>query len=117
MAKKIIKLTEQDLTKIVQKVINEQSLERDFVKGLQMFLNEKLKLIPKLEIDGKTGPGSNTEAAIEKYQSMIKVYPADGVWGEQTTNKMPDNDKKMLKYFVSKTSGSLVDKVLNLIGL
>ena len=41
MAKKIIRLTENDLKNIVTRVINEQSEEREFIKGVQQFLNTK----------------------------------------------------------------------------
>ena len=115
MAKKIIRLTEQDLQKIVVKVIKEQSEERNFVRAIQRFLNEKLKLNPKLEVDGRTGPNSKTAAAIEKYQRLIGV-PEDGEWGEQTMNKMPLTDKKRFKKLMAE-EGDLIDKFVHLIGL
>jgi hypothetical protein len=39
---RIIKLTESDLTRIVKKVITEQSIEREFVQKIQAFLNKKM---------------------------------------------------------------------------
>lgn len=116
MAKKVIRLTEQDLTKIVHRVISEQTEERNFIKGVQRFLNKKLKLKPELVVDGKTGPNSKTSEAIEKYQSMIRVFPADGVWGEQTWNSMPESDKKLLKDLIAE-EGGLIDRFLNWLGL
>lgn len=114
MGQKIIRLNEQDLTRIVQKVISEQTEERNFIKAVQNFLNKKLRL--KLVVDGKTGPNSETANAIEKYQSMIGVYPTDGVWGPKTWEKMPISDKKMLKDYIAQ-EGGLIDRFLNWIGL
>jgi hypothetical protein len=113
MRNKIIKLTESDLTNIVKRVINEQTEERNFIKGIQQFLNTKGA---KLSVDGKTGPNSNTEKAITNYQSRIGVYPADGVWGPDTWEKMPEKDRVILKKMIAQ-EGGLIDKFLNLVGL
>jgi hypothetical protein len=112
--KKIVRLTEADLTKIVKRVIKEQTEEADFVKAIQRFLNEKLKL--NLAVDGKTGSGSKTADAIERYQTMIKVYPVDGVWGAGTWDKMPIPDRKRLKDLVAE-EGGLIDKFLHWLNL
>ena len=111
--KKIIRLTESDLTNIVKKVISEQTDERNFIKGVQKFLNTKGA---KLMIDGKTGPNSQTEKAIMNYQSKIGVDDVDGVWGPNTWEKMPSKDKSLLKDFVAK-EGGVIDRFLNWIGL
>lgn len=111
--KKIIRLTESDLTNIVKKVISEQTDERNFIKGVQKFLNTKGA---KLIIDGKTGPNSQTEKAIMNYQSKIGVDDVDGVWGPNTWEKMPPKDKSLLKDFVAK-EGGVIDRFLNWIGL
>jgi peptidoglycan hydrolase-like protein with peptidoglycan-binding domain len=111
--KKVIRLTESDLMKIVKKVINEQTDERNFIKGVQKFLNTKGA---KLMIDGKTGPNSQTEKAIMNYQSKIGVDDVDGVWGPTTWEKMPSKDKSLLKDFVAK-EGGVIDRFLNWIGL
>jgi len=79
MAKKIIKLTESDLNRIVGKVIKEQSEERKHTIAVQKFLNDKRVMNAKLIPDGKTGPNSETEKAIMKLQGMLGVYPTDGV--------------------------------------
>ena len=113
MRKKIIKLTESDLTNIVKRVINEQTEERNFIKGIQQFLNTKGA---KLLVDGKTGRNSNTERAISDYQSSIDVYPADGVWGPDTWGKMPEKDRVLLKKMIAQ-EGGLIDKFLNWVGL
>ena len=34
MANKVIRLTENDLTKIVERVISEQNIEREFVRAI-----------------------------------------------------------------------------------
>jgi hypothetical protein len=112
MAKKIIRLTESDLTRIVQKVINEQTEEKNFIKGIQQFLNTKGA---KLMVDGKTGSNSKTEQAIMDYQSKIGVYPTDGVWGETTWSKMPPKDKEKLKDLIA-DEGGLIDQFMNWIG-
>jgi hypothetical protein len=111
--KKVIRLTESDLTNIVKKVISEQTDERNFIKGVQKFLNTKGA---KLMIDGKTGPNSQTEKAIMNYQSKIGVDDVDGVWGPNTWEKMPSKDKSLLKDFVAK-EGGVIDRFLNWIGL
>jgi hypothetical protein len=121
--KKVIRLTEDDLTKIVERVISEQSEERNFVKGVQKFLNAK-KITghnkQPLMVDGKTDNNlsSQTAQAIEKYQLMIGMTPAeaDGVWGTSTSEKMSSKDKSLLKDFVAK-EGGVIDRFLNWIGL
>lgn len=119
--KKIIRLTESDLTNIVKKVINEQTEERNFIKGVQEFLNVK-KITgdnkKPLVKDGRTDNNlsSQTAQAIERYQSMIGVYPTDGVWGPNTWDKMPSKDKALLKDLIAK-EGGLIDRFLNWIGL
>jgi hypothetical protein len=100
---RIVKLTESDLTRIVKKVITEQSIEREFVQKIQAFLNKKMNA--GLELDGKTGSNSKTAGAISKYQTSIGVLPADGVWGPMTYSKMPEKDKIMLKNTVVEQGG------------
>lgn len=104
MNKKIIRLTESDLTKIVKQVISEQLINRENTQQIQAFLNKKMNA--GLELDGKTGPNSKTESAIAKYQMSIGESPADGVWGSNTYNKMPEKDKIMLKNIVVDQGGA-----------
>ena len=113
MTKKVIRLTESDLTRIVNKVIQEQTEERNFVKGIQTFLNSTGA---KLTVDGKTGPNSQTEKAIMAYQNKIGVSPTDGVWGPNTWDKMPEKDRVLLKKLIAQ-QGGLIDVFLNKIGL
>ena len=111
--KKVIRLTESDLTNIVKKVISEQTEEKGFIRAVQNFLNKRIKA--NLMVDGKTGPNSKTEAAIMKYQSMIGATP-DGDWKQETWSKMSESDKKVLKQLVAK-EGGLIDQFLNWIGI
>ena len=88
--KKVIRLTESDLEKIVRRVIEEQTEDRDFVKAVQEFLNNRYKKDPKftlLIVDGKTGPNSKTEQAIMRYQSE-KGIEVDGKIGNETSSEM-----------------------------
>ena len=83
---KVIRLTEADLTKIVKLVIQEQSEERKHTLAVQKFLNDVMNA--GLEVDGLTGPNSQTEKAIMKLQSMLGVYPTDGKWGKTTEDAL-----------------------------
>jgi hypothetical protein len=120
MGKKVIRLTESDLERIVSKVISESREDMNTTKGIQEFLNLKKitgsNKLP-LKIDGLTDNNlqSQTSQAISKYQSMIGVNPADGVWGENTWAKLSKDDVKKLKDLIAKHGGP-VDKLLNLIG-
>jgi hypothetical protein len=112
--KKVIRLTESDLHRIVTQVINEQSEERKHIRAIQRFLNWKYPTM-KLVVDGKTGPNSQTEKAIMKYQGEIGVLPTDGVWGINTQEKMPKSDEKQLKKFMVE-EGDIFDKFLDWLG-
>jgi peptidoglycan hydrolase-like protein with peptidoglycan-binding domain len=112
MDKKVIRLTENDVINLVKRVISEQSEERKIVMGIQKFLNQRINA--GLVVDGKTGRNSKTSEAIKKYQSMIGVYPVDGVWGPDTWDKMPEKDRKLLNDYVAK-EGGIVDRLYNFI--
>lgn len=117
---KVIRLTEADLTKIVERVISEQSAEREFVRAIQRFLISK-KITggnkQPLVVDGKTDNNltSQTAQAISKYQKAIGCSRTDGVWGEETWNKMPPKDKQQLEDLVAE-EGGLIDQFINWIG-
>ena len=89
--KKIVKLTESDLTRIVKRVIKEQSENYKFTLAVQKFLNDKRILNAKLKVDGLTGRNSQTEKAIMKLQSMLNMYPVDGIWGKETEDALEEN--------------------------
>ena len=120
MAKKVIRLTENDLTNIVKRVISEQNVEREFVRAIQRFLiSKKITGDNKqpLVVDGKTDNNltSQTAQAISKYQAAIKCHRNDGVWGDETWNKMPPQDRQQLEDFVAE-EGGVIDQFINWIG-
>ncbi len=97
--------TESQIKKIIDTQVNEQSPERSFVVRVQRFLNEIFKsdkTFKQLSLDGKTGPNSQTESAIMKLQSMVKVYPTDGVWGPETEESMKKNRPDLYKIWENK---------------
>ena len=79
------------------------TIERyNYNMAIQCFLNKKgVKddAGKPLVMDGSIGnwPKSKSAQAVATYQNMIKVYPADGVWGEDTMDKMPESDKVIFK--------------------
>ena len=130
--KKIIRLTESQLENIIRKVISEQYLKEDleqgmtdierynYNRGIQCFLNKKgIKDDKgnKLVMDGSIGnyPKSKSAQAIYRYQEIIKVYPVDGVWGQDTMEAMPDADKKIFRDCISQY-GDLFDKIYHYFG-
>jgi hypothetical protein len=121
MGKRLI-ISEQEKNDIRSRygLINEQDNDpnREFIKGIQRFLNEKLKPSSNLKVDGLTDNNlkSATAQAISKYQSMIGVYPADGVWGDNTWGKMSPQDKQRCKDLVAE-EGGIISQFLNWIGL
>jgi hypothetical protein len=98
---KVIRLTEADLTKIVKRVMKEQSEERKHTMAVQKFLNDKRVLNAKLVEDGKTGRGSETEKAIMKLQDMLGVIPTDGTWGEDTEDALESKKPEWYKIWKS----------------
>lgn len=114
MAKKIIKLTENDLRNIVKRVIQEQDENYQANIVIQCFLNKKgIKddAGQQLKLDGSIGrlPNSKSAQAISKYQSSIGVA-ADGVWGYDTTTKMSPKDKTIYDACFSE-HGSIIDRM------
>lgn len=99
-------------------ILNEQDddPQHSFVRGVQKFLNEKIKA--GLTVDGLTDNNmkSKTAQAIGKYQQNLGVYPVDGVWGPETWSKMTKEDKERLKDLVAE-EGGLIDRFLRWIGL
>ena len=120
MKTKIIKLTESDLTRIVKRVIKEQTEGYNFNRGLQCFLNKKGFRDydgNMLKLDGSIDnyPKSKSAQAIFKYQDTIGVVP-DGVWGSNTMDKMPKGDKKVFKECIS-DYGDIFDKGAHWLGI
>jgi hypothetical protein len=92
----------------------------NYNSAIQCFLNKKGvrdDAGQPLKIDGSIGnyPKSKSAQAIAKYQSMINVYPVDGVWGEDTMDAMPEKDKVIFKQCVS-DYGDLYDKIIHYFG-
>jgi peptidoglycan hydrolase-like protein with peptidoglycan-binding domain len=90
MAKKIIRLTETDLTNIVKRVIKEQNqMSGQDVFELQTALNDYFEMknvkvngkLYQIPVDSKWGPG--TINALKMFQKAEKVNP-DGIAGPDT---------------------------------
>ena len=99
--------------------------DREFIRGIQNFLNERIKA--GLVVDGLTDNNltSKTAKAIQAYQKLLNQLnsknPAtpqiaeDGVWGSETWNAMPDSDKERCKTLIAK-EGGIIDQFLNWLG-
>ena len=94
MAKKIIRLTESDLTKLVRRIIKEQNqLSSQEVFELQTALNDYFKMkkvgvngkLFQIPVDDKWGP--TTVNALKKFQKLEKINP-DGIPGPDTYNAL-----------------------------
>lgn len=112
--KSVIKLTENDLYRIVKRVINEQGEEKQANTIIQCFLNKrgiKDDMGKILVVDGSIGnlPNSKSAQAIATYQGVIGV-DQDGVWGYDTSSKMTTSDKKLYDACFSENSG-IIDKL------
>ena len=97
--------------------LSEQTELAKINKAIQCFLNKKGVKDDEgneLDVDGSIGrlPNSKSAQAIRNYQSMIKVYPTDGVWGNDTASAMSVDDKEIRKNCVSE-HGDLFDKIYN----
>jgi hypothetical protein len=120
MAKKVIKLTENDLRNIVKRVISEQDENYKGNITIQCFLNKKgIKDSSgqPLKLDGSIGklPNSKSAQAVANYQSKIGVE-ADGVWGYETGQKMPPADVRIFKDCASE-HGDILDKAMHWLGI
>ena len=78
------------------------------IEFIQCFLNGVLNT--ELEIDGMIG--DQTKEAIRDYQSMRKVYPADGVWGMETSKSMTPEDKQTIDG-CAKEFRTFLDKIID----
>jgi CRISPR/Cas system-associated protein Cas7 (RAMP superfamily) len=121
MKTKIIKLTESDLTRIVKRVIKEQTEGYNFNRGLQCFLNKKGFRDDDgnmLKLDGSIGnyPKSKSAQAIFKYQDTIGVVP-DDVFGVQILwIRCQKEIKKVFKECIS-DYGDIFDKGAHWLGI
>jgi hypothetical protein len=123
MAKRFI-ISEDERSDIRSKygLVTEQNNEkREYVRAIQRFLNEKLRI--NLKIDGKTGDNSETSKAVMRYQDMInkKLGPyknpltVDGHFEEKTYDLMPIKDKQRLDDLVAE-EGGLIDQFTHWLG-
>lgn len=92
--------------------LKEQAPDFEEKKAIQCFLNKVVKT--GLNVDGMHGKA--TEDAITKYQSMRKVYPADGVWGPETQKAMTKSDRLTMEE-CAREHGTIIDKILKFIGI
>jgi len=100
----------------VKPLVMEQSDDVRMKKAIQCFLNKKGFKDDSnhpLKVDGLLA--GKTAEALSKYQSKIGVT-ADGVWGPETQNKMPNNDVQIFKQCIS-DEGDIIDKGLHFFGL
>jgi len=112
-------IKKQNITETLEAVVSSMSdpeLQK-YNKAIQCFLNKKGVTDDngnKLVIDGSIGnyPNSKSAQAIYKYQKMVKAYPVDGKWGQDTMSKMSDEDKKMYKECLSQYE-DIIDKIIN----
>jgi peptidoglycan hydrolase-like protein with peptidoglycan-binding domain len=82
------------------KKLNEQDEQAKRTMQVQRFLNKKGitdNAGKKLAEDGLAG--KSTEEAIAKYQHMLGVWPADGVWGYDTMDAMKTKAPKDLELY------------------
>ena len=93
----------------------EEVLNQNYIMAVQDFLNQTQGT--KLMLDGKTGPGSETEKAIRNYQSKIKYYPTDGKFGPDTIAKMKIKDPRNFEKFeeLAAKHGDFIEKGTHLL--
>lgn len=114
MSKRFI-ISEDERKYILSKynLLNEQpdSPKHISVRGIQRFLNEKIKA--GLEVDGLTDNNlkSKTAQAIAKYQRMLRVND-DGIFEEDTWNAMNPKDKQRLEDLIAE-EGGVIDMFFN----
>jgi hypothetical protein len=119
MTKRFI-ISEEEKNDIRSKygLVNEQDdrMDHTYVRGIQRFLNEKLKI--HLKVDGLTDNQgkSETAKAIMRYQDILNNFMSknnkykeplivNGVFGEKTYGFMPQNDKNRLDDLVAEEGG------------
>lgn len=110
MGKKIIRLTEGQLVRVVKSIVKEQidiSNDETWITAIQKFLNWK-NGNKNLKEDGVKG--EQTTEAIKVYQRELarnnsipnKNKFIDGIFGMETVQQMPEeHQKKLYKYIAS----------------
>jgi peptidoglycan hydrolase-like protein with peptidoglycan-binding domain len=86
-------LTETQIKKVVDTLINEQLTDMSsLVYTVQCFLRQNG--YPKLVVDGKSGPNSQTEIALKSFQQKKGVEP-DGQWGYRTQSTLTPQENNI----------------------
>jgi hypothetical protein len=90
-------LTETQIKKVVDSIIQEQTDIQTTTATVQCFLNQVMKA--NLDIDGKGGPNSLTEKALKMFQQK-KVRDGhtiivDGQWGFNTQQTLTPEENKI----------------------
>lgn len=90
-------LTETQIKKVVDKLIQEQTDIQSTTATVQCFLNQIMNA--KLVVDGKMGPNSQTENTIKIFQEKkLKSgfdIAVDGQWGYRTQNTLTPAEKQV----------------------
>lgn len=96
--------TENQVKKIIDSQINEQSEEAKYTVRIQNYLNDIFKNTKgwtPLKVDGMTGPESQTGLAIQRLQKIIGVTQ-DGVWGPETERRLEEKRPDLYKVWKDK---------------
>ena len=90
-------LTETQVKKVVDTIIQEQTDNQSLAATVQCFLNQVMNA--KLVIDGKTGPNSLTEKALKMFQQKKvqagHTIAVDGQWGFNTQQTLTPQENKI----------------------
>jgi len=105
-------LTETQLKRTLDTIIEEQSTQANANKAIQCFLNTVLRA--NLSIDGIIG--QLTTNAIENFQVRKGIYPADGVWGEITASKLNPKEAQIMRNCKAQY-GDILDKASHFLHL
>lgn len=90
-------LTETQVKKVVDTIIQEQTDNQSLASTVQCFLNQVMNA--KLVVDGKTGPNSLTEKALKMFQQKKvqagHTIAVDGQWGFNTQQTLTPQENKI----------------------
>jgi hypothetical protein len=99
-------LSENQVKKMIDKIMSEQTDIRETVASVQCFLNQVMSA--KLVVDGKTGTNSLTERALKTFQANKNKQgfniDVDGVWGYKTQQTLTPEEEKIWYSCVRKYS-------------
>lgn len=90
-------LTETQIKKVVDKIIQEQSDNQSLIATVQCFLNQVINA--KLVVDGRGGRNSQTEKALKTFQQKKNTegfsIDVDGQWGYNTQQTLNPEENKV----------------------